>query len=120
MVRNHYDDVGYHYMIHPSGKVYEGRSIVYKGSHVRNKNTKKIGILFMGDFDHQWWDVDDDLTPDQLTSSKKLIVSLKKHCAISYFGGHKEFLPGSNYNCPGDVLLEKVRTMRREFGFYAP
>lgn len=47
----HWDDMAYHYAISPSGKIYEAREIVFKGSHVKLQNTGKLGIVCMGDFD---------------------------------------------------------------------
>ena len=35
-------------MIHPDGRFFEGRQIMYKGAHVANRNTGVIGILMMG------------------------------------------------------------------------
>ena len=46
-----WDDVGYHFMVHPNGTIYEGRSFVYKGSDVALANTGKLGILVMGCFE---------------------------------------------------------------------
>ena len=47
----HWQDVAYHYAVSPSGQVYEGRQIIFKGSHIKLQNTGKIGIVCMGDFD---------------------------------------------------------------------
>ena len=31
-----WDDIGYHFMIEGSGKIYEGRALYFKGAHVEN------------------------------------------------------------------------------------
>lgn len=46
-------DIGFHFMIGPSGKVYEGRPIDFKGSHTGGLNTENIGIAFIGCYDEE-------------------------------------------------------------------
>ena len=46
-------DLGYHYVIDPSGRVWEGRNIRYQGAHVKDQNENNLGILVMGNFDLQ-------------------------------------------------------------------
>lgn len=120
MVENNYDHVGYHFLIDSNGKIYEGRSLIYKGSHVRLSNSKKIGILLLGDFDEQWWDIDDQLTNSQLKAVNSLIKSLTKHFSINKLGGHKEFLPGKGYSCPGNLVMDIIDTMRAQHALQKP
>lgn len=115
-----YDDVGYHYLIHPSGKIFEGRAIIYKGAHVNLKNTGKIGLLMMGDYDEQWWDDDDTLTRPLLETLESLLVTLTSYFPTKYLGGHKEFLRGQKYTCPGNLLMPVVETWRKKFSLQAP
>lgn len=44
-------DIGYHYVIDPQGRVWEGRSIAYQGAHVKGQNEGNLGIMVMGNFD---------------------------------------------------------------------
>ncbi|MDX1605387.1 MAG: N-acetylmuramoyl-L-alanine amidase [Candidatus Competibacterales bacterium] len=121
MNKNGYDDVGYHYLIHPNGTIYEGREIVYKGSHVRLKNTGKIGILMMGDYDHQLLDWNDDtLSQKHLLKLKELIKTLKKHFPLKKLGGHKEYLPNSGYTCPGGELMKVMGQLRKDLSLNVP
>jgi hypothetical protein len=46
-------DLGYHYVIDPSGRIWEGRPIRYQGAHVKDQNENNLGILVMGNFDLQ-------------------------------------------------------------------
>jgi len=111
MSQKNWDDVGYHFLIAPDGKVYEGRQLFYKGSHVKDANTGKIGVLVMGDFQHQWWDVDDDPTNQQISGLIKLVSGLKKIFPdIDRLLGHRDVNPGSE--CPGDVLYKKLDYVR--------
>ena len=46
-------DIGYHYVVDRSGRVWEGRPIGYQGAHVRNHNEGNIGVLLLGNFERQ-------------------------------------------------------------------
>lgn len=108
-----WDDVGYHYLIAPDGKIYEGRKIYYKGSHVGGANTGKIGILVMGDFHHQLLDFDDDPTTAQINSLVALSKTLKKEFQITTLGGHRDW---TDSVCPGDVLYNQLDNIRTQVG----
>lgn len=121
MVKHGWDDVGYHYLIHPGGKIYEGRKIYHKGSHVSGANTGKIGILLMGDYDEQWWDFDDTLAKSHISATNALIRTLKsKFPTIRKLGGHKEYLPGKGYTCPGNLIMAVLDKMRKKHGLAKP
>jgi hypothetical protein len=116
--KNPWDDVGYHFLITPDGIIHEGRYLVFKGSHVAKANTGKIGILVMGDFQHQFWDFDDDPTQKQLKSLESLLLTLKASLpTVTKLGGHRDY--GSTV-CPGDELYKKIPTMRTTTGLGGP
>lgn len=46
-------DIGYHYVIDPAGRVWEGRPVRLQGAHVQDNNPGNLGILVMGNFDEQ-------------------------------------------------------------------
>lgn len=46
-------DIGYHYIVDPSGRVWEGRNIRFQGAHVKDQNENNLGILVLGNFDQQ-------------------------------------------------------------------
>jgi hypothetical protein len=118
-----YSDVGYHYMIAPGGVIYEGREIIFKGSHVSGANSRKIGVLVMGDFDEQWWDDDDEPSPTQLNRLDSLIRTLRQAFpGTRYLGGHTEFATaqGDERSCPGSLLISRMEKLRKAFGFAAP
>ncbi|TWU58972.1 N-acetylmuramoyl-L-alanine amidase [Rubripirellula tenax] len=116
-----FDDVGYHYMIHPNGTVYEGRDITFKGEHVGGTNTKKIGVLMMGDYDEQILDLDDDdLTQTHVNKLKSLCETLKGHFPIQKFGGHQEFMAAGATQCPGNLIMDKIPSLRTELGLQSP
>lgn len=119
MGENGWQDVGYHYMIGLDGTVSEGRDIRYKGSHLKKANTGRIGILLMGDFDHQWWDRDDALTANHIAYINALIATLRTFFCIDTLGGHSEY-PAQGETCPGSALLPQVRAMRATLRLAAP
>lgn len=46
-------DIGYHYVIDPAGRVWEGRPITIEGAHVGKTNEHNLGICVLGNFDEQ-------------------------------------------------------------------
>ena len=121
----HWDDVAYHYAISPNGRIYEGRELVFKGSHVRLQNTGKIGVVCMGDFDSGWRNLivgkpyeGDAVHATMLASLKRLSRTLQTNFPLRTFGGHLEY--GDSATCPGAHLLPKVQALRSELGLAAP
>ncbi len=120
-----WDDVAYHYAVSPAGQLFEGRELVYKGSHVKLQNTGKIGIVCMGDFDSGVLNLlegrsygGDTVQPPMLAALKRLSQVLVATFPIKVFGGHKEF--GESETCPGTNLLPAVQKMREELRLTAP
>lgn len=46
-------DIGYHYVIDPAGRVWEGRPAALQGAHVRDNNPNNLGILCLGNYNLQ-------------------------------------------------------------------
>lgn len=46
-------DIGYHYVVDPQGRIWEGRSSRYQGAHVKDQNENNLGILCLGNFQVQ-------------------------------------------------------------------
>ncbi|HEX8823974.1 MAG TPA: peptidoglycan recognition family protein, partial [Archangium sp.] len=119
MVEKKWDDVGYHYLIPPSGSIHEGRPLRYKGSHVELANTGKVGILMMGDFDANWWDFDDEPTTAQLNAAAALIKTLKAEFrTITLLGGHRDYKKGTE--CPGSIMYGRITALRSATGLGGP
>ncbi len=51
--RNGWADIGYHYIVDPQGRVWEGRPITLQGAHVKNQNPHNLGVLVLGNFEIQ-------------------------------------------------------------------
>lgn len=46
-------DIGYHYIIDPAGRIWEGRGVQFQGAHVKDNNENNLGIMCMGNYDNQ-------------------------------------------------------------------
>ena len=109
--KNGWDDIGYHFLVDAAGKIYEGRRLYFKGSHIGNANSHKIGILVIGDFEPQFYDIHDETpTNAQISSVCNLVLLLKKYFPLEILGGHRDW--GKSV-CPGEnlyKLLPEIRT----------
>lgn len=118
-------DIGYHFGISLSGRIYEGRYIGVKGSHLTQYNTGIIGIVFLADFDHDYfWDYngDNEITHESLVSAINLIKSLKEQFPnIETLGGHNEWKNNvGERRCPGDYGIKYVRALRSRLELKSP
>ncbi len=95
--------IAYHFIIDPSGKVFEGRPLKYQGAHAGNPvdNRLNIGICLMGNFEEQ------RVAPAQRSA---LLATLDRLClqyginrAAVY--GHKHF---KTTDCPGRFLSQII------------
>lgn len=48
-----FGDIGYHYAIDPSGRIWSGRPTTWQGAHVRAQNEGNLGIVVLGNYDQQ-------------------------------------------------------------------
>lgn len=97
-------DIGYHYVVDPQGRVWEGRGLQYQGAHVKDQNENNLGILVLGNFDVQ--------TPSSsaLASLDKFVVTQMQryNIALSNVRTHQE---RDQTACPGRMLQSyMVRT----------
>ncbi|TWP28364.1 N-acetylmuramoyl-L-alanine amidase [Apibacter muscae] len=113
-------DIGYHYAIDKDGKIYEGRDIKFKGSHVNKANTGKIGIVLLADLSTDdagmGWRSTFEWSNGELTN--KLERSLLKLCkflddlyGIEILAGHMEI--NTDRYCPGNLTMAKINNWRK-------
>lgn len=86
-----WSDIGYHYVLHPSGMFELGRPIAKPGAHVKGRNSHSIGICLTGR----------DKTKAQFKELKKLLRNLMDIFDLKPIDiiGHNEVNP--NKTCPG-------------------
>lgn len=106
-------DIGYHYVIDRSGRIYEGRPIRWQGAHVQNRNEGNIGILCLGNFEAQ------APSDAQLKALSAHIIRLRQMHRVDTRRvlTHREW-PGAKTLCPGVNLQKRVANLRtnRSFG----
>ena len=101
-------DIGYHFVIDRSGRVWEGRDIRYQGAHVKDQNEGNLGILCVGNFDQQ-------------TPSMAQLAALDRHlrvCMLKYKVKSRQVLSHQEWAsahtaCPGRNLQSKMDGIRR-------
>lgn len=94
-----WDGLGYHYVIHSDGEVWQGRPEHRNGAHAVGYNTKSIGICLAGNFDAT------DPTEEQVTSLRSLLldVSVRHNIDKSEIKPHRSV---ANKTCYGNRLSE--------------
>lgn len=104
---NGWADIGYHYVIDPTGTVWAARPVQLQGAHVRDWNEHNLGIMLMGNFMHE------RPTPQALASLKALVrsESARYRVPASRISTHREL---ANTACPGDSLQRQVDAARSQ------
>ncbi len=107
--RLHAGDIGYHYIIDCSGRIWEGRPIEYQGAHAGDSglNRGNIGVVLMGNFNIQ------KPKPAQVASLRVLLNYLMAtyDVGVSHLYTHGELKPT---DCPGRYLQTEVDRFRGE------
>lgn len=110
---NGWADLGYHFMIDPDGRVWEGRSLQYVGAHASrdpntgaNHNLGNIGVCLLGNFEQE------DPSSAALASLESLLDGLRQQHGIAHrqVFGHTHF---KATDCPGQRLLPWVQAYQR-------
>lgn len=101
-IDNGWNDVGYHYLIGPDGKIFEGRPPDAVGAHCP-PNVNWVGICVIGDYD-QGMDI---YTEASQESVLKLMAWLCAGYRISHLElfGHTDF---SSKSCPGISVYSEI------------
>ena len=102
-------DIGYHYVIDPTGRVWEGRPVSRQGAHVKDQNEHNIGVLVLGNFDVQ------RPTPQTLASLDQFLGVLMRryNVPLSRVYTHREIGQSA---CPGVNLQQYMVQTRRSGG----
>jgi MYXO-CTERM domain-containing protein len=106
MDSNGWCDIGYHFVVAQSGKIYQGRADERRpGAHVGNQNAGNIGVSFIGNYQR-------DQPPQvQLDAGKEILSWIRTTYDIQwdteFVKGHRQW-PGQSTSCPGDNLLAKL------------
>jgi len=76
-----HDDIAYHYIIDPAGRVWAGRDLRWQGSHVRNwkgidNRTGNVGVMLLGNFERQ------KPSQAQLATLEKFVIKLQQQYKV--------------------------------------
>ncbi|MEX2081302.1 MAG: peptidoglycan recognition family protein [Dehalococcoidia bacterium] len=102
-------DIGYHYVIDPAGRVWEGRSATLQGAHVKDNNEHNLGVMVMGNFEES------SPTPAALTTLDLLVAQMmrKYRVPIQRVYTHRELMSTA---CPGRSLQSYMLSTRSRTG----
>lgn len=101
-----WSDIGYNYIIMPSGRVYSGRGYNIVGAHTANHNTGTIGVAFAGNYDVR------KLNFRQRRAFWLLKKRLRRDGArIDAICGHRQ-MPGQATACPGRHIMRQLKLAR--------
>ncbi len=112
MGNRRYGDIGYHFLIDPSGRVWEGRELRWQGAHARgSNNVANIGICLLGNFVRDRGG--QGPTPTQVASMERLVLNLMRHYRMQgdALYCHSDF---TSTACPGARMRPIVRQFARQ------
>lgn len=92
-----WNDIGYHYVVLPDGKVQLGRDIAQTGAHCNHHNFESIGICYVGGLDEEGKSAD-TRTKEQKVALRAILTVLKSIFLDAKVYGHKDHVPTL---CPG-------------------
>jgi len=102
-------DIGYHYAIDAEGRVWQGRPLTLQGAHVADQNQNNLGIVLLGNFEHQM------PSPKAVESLDRLIATEMRRFGISLseIRTHREM---ARTECPGRNLQRAMDATRTRGG----
>ncbi|MCL4742341.1 MAG: peptidoglycan recognition protein family protein [Phycisphaerales bacterium] len=110
---NGWADIGYHYVIDPSGRVWEGRPLSLQGAHAGGENNRNnLGIVVLGNYDDQ------RPTNESIASLDNFVAAQMQRYRIpvSRVYTHQELKPTA---CPGRNLQAYMERTRSRGGTMA-
>lgn len=104
----------YHYAIRPTGEVCQCNNLTDITWHVKNANTRAVGILVCGNFNGPGWTKGGEPTPQQIKSLKELLnhlnITVFPNIAKTEYKGHCELQ--AKPACPGTTLMNTLKEWR--------
>lgn len=100
-------DIGYHFLIDPAGRLYQGRSLAWQGAHAGGQNNvANIGICLLGNFDAERPDARALATLESLIG----VLSARHGIPRTAVKGHRAYRATA---CPGERLARWVESYAR-------
>lgn len=101
--------IGYHFVLFPSGRLYEGRPVWAIPAAQEGANSGSVAIAFVGNYEV------DETTRAQRLRVRVALASLRVRRGIRRLGGHQE-APGQSTACPGKNILKYLDRWARKTG----
>lgn len=98
--------VGYHFIIRRDGTIEEGRPVDVVGSHVKDWNSKSVGVCLVGGIDDKGR-YEANFTPAQMQSLKEKLADLKDLYPDAEIKAHHDIAPKA---CPSFNLSRWLKT----------
>ena len=109
-----YGDIGYHFLVDPAGRIWEGRQLRWQGAHARNTNNRgNIGICILGNFVRG--NGGQQPNKAQQDALQRLVIQLSRRYGIgdNQIFCHNDFVATQ---CPGPYwqpLVERLKSQVR-------
>ena len=84
-----FEDIGYHYLIRPSGFIEVGRPLEFKGSHAVGHNQFSVGVAYVGGRDN-YNRLADTRTFEQKIALQYCFLDIVKYYPIEQIVGHND------------------------------
>lgn len=85
-----FEDIGYHYLIHPSGFIEIGRPIEYVGAHCVGYNKMSVGVAYVGGRDSNWNLADTRTYQQKIALAYCFLEILRFYPNIQQIVGHND------------------------------
>lgn len=102
-------DIGYHFVIDGSGRIWEGRPLGVIGAHVKDKNDGNVGISLMGDFHPPRNNQPSKAQVDSLVALMRWLT-VQYAIPVDRIKGHRD---QEDTSCPGDILYAQLDSIRQ-------
>ena len=98
-------DIGYHFAIDPSGRLWEGRPLAWQGAHVRARNEGNVGVVVLGNYEQQ------SVNPTQQEAVLSTLQTLmtRFNIPVGRVLTHQEWAATA---CPGRSLQKVTSNLR--------
>ncbi len=103
-----WSDIGYHFLIGPEGKIFQGRPENVVGAHCP-PNTNSVGICVIGNYDPGADSNNPQIEASLINLLTWLSATYKVDPKAQYFG-HRDF---SSKSCPGDGVYDRMPFYRQ-------
>ena len=102
-------DIGYHFVVDPAGRVWQGRPLTWQGAHVKDQNEGNIGVCVLGNYENQYPNAAQLATVESFVSQLMVQYNVGVHQVYT----HRELAATA---CPGRNLQPRLVAMRTSGG----